>query len=117
MSAPYRTLSEVCGALGLEAADSLRTPTWNGAFLEEIYPWGTIRKASPEHNLGDRHGTISPKSNRKSGTLVGNTSKNSTTTLSYANEFVPCQNGAGIPDGENGDRIDGSLTRPNDPRW
>jgi hypothetical protein len=51
MSDPYETLSKVCGALGLETADSLRTPTWNGSPLEEIYPWGTIRKATPEQNL------------------------------------------------------------------
>jgi hypothetical protein len=37
--------------LGLEPADSLRTPTWNGTPLEEVYPWGTIRKATPEQNL------------------------------------------------------------------
>jgi hypothetical protein len=51
MSDSYETLSKVCGALGLETADSLRTPTWNGSPLEEIYPWGTIRKATPEQNL------------------------------------------------------------------
>ncbi len=51
MSNPYETLGAVCGALGLEPADSLRTPTWNGNPLQEIYPWGTIRKATPEHNL------------------------------------------------------------------
>jgi hypothetical protein len=51
MTDPYETLSKVCGALGLEPANSLRTPTWNGSPLKEIYPWGTIRKATPEQNL------------------------------------------------------------------
>jgi Sulfotransferase family len=51
MSDPFKTLGAVCSALGLEPADSLRTPTWNGSPLEEIYPWGTIRKATPEQNL------------------------------------------------------------------
>ena len=51
MSDSYKTLGAVCGALGLEPADSLRTPTWNGTPLQEVYPWGTIRKATPEHNL------------------------------------------------------------------
>jgi hypothetical protein len=51
MADPYKTLGAVCGALGLEAADSLRTPSWNGSPLEEIYPWGTIRKATPAQNL------------------------------------------------------------------
>jgi hypothetical protein len=51
MSTPYETLGAVCNSLGLEPADSLRMPTWNSIPLEEIYPWGTIRKATPEHNL------------------------------------------------------------------
>jgi hypothetical protein len=51
MNAPYETLGAVCGSLGLEPADSLRTPTWNGNLLEEIYPWGTIRRATLAHNL------------------------------------------------------------------
>lgn len=51
MNAPYETLSAICAALGLEPADSLGTPTWNGVLLEEIYPWGTIRKATAANNL------------------------------------------------------------------
>jgi hypothetical protein len=51
MDDPYKTLGAVCGALGLGPAESLRTPTWNSNPLEEIYPWGTIRKATPEQNL------------------------------------------------------------------
>ncbi|MGB9178697.1 MAG: sulfotransferase [Pyrinomonadaceae bacterium] len=45
------TLGAVCDKLGLEHAASLKTPTWNGAALDEVYPWGTIRKATPEANL------------------------------------------------------------------
>jgi sulfotransferase family protein len=41
---------EVAGRLGLERADSLRTPSWNGDPLSEVYPWGTIRTATPEAN-------------------------------------------------------------------
>ena len=51
MRDPFETLGTVCRAIGLEAAESLRTPTWNGTPLQEIYPWGTIRKATPEQNL------------------------------------------------------------------
>ncbi|MBI4550161.1 MAG: sulfotransferase [Candidatus Omnitrophica bacterium] len=47
---PKKTLGAVCQKLGLEAADSLSQPSWNGARLEEVYPWGTIRRASPEAN-------------------------------------------------------------------
>ena len=44
-------LGKVCRKLGLDASDSLKTPTWNGSPLQEIYPWGTIRKATPAANL------------------------------------------------------------------
>jgi hypothetical protein len=44
-------LGPVCEALGLEAAESLTKPTWNGSELREIYPWGTIRTPTPEANL------------------------------------------------------------------
>jgi hypothetical protein len=47
---PARTLGPVCQKLGLEAADTLKQPTWNGTELTEIYPWGTIRRATPEAN-------------------------------------------------------------------
>jgi hypothetical protein len=44
------TLGSLCKKLGLEPADSLKKPTWNGTELAEVYPWGTIRKATPEAN-------------------------------------------------------------------
>jgi hypothetical protein len=47
---PLRTLGPICEKLGLEQSGSLKTPTWNGSPLEEVYPWGTIRKATPEAN-------------------------------------------------------------------
>jgi hypothetical protein len=50
MADPRKALGPVCQALGVEVADSLTTPSWNGAALEEIYPWGTIRKATPDAN-------------------------------------------------------------------
>lgn len=50
MADSYRTLGAICESLGLEPADSLRTPTWNGVELEEVYPWGTLRKVTPEAN-------------------------------------------------------------------
>jgi sulfotransferase family protein len=46
----YTILGSICRRLGLEPADSLRTPTWNGTALKEVYPWGTIRKPTPEAN-------------------------------------------------------------------
>jgi hypothetical protein len=50
MADSYQALGEVCEKLGLERADSLRKPTWNGNELEEVYPWGTIRTATPAAN-------------------------------------------------------------------
>ncbi|MDR3635711.1 MAG: sulfotransferase [Isosphaeraceae bacterium] len=51
MRDPFETLGFLCNKLGLEEADSLRLPSWNGTPLEEVYPWGTIRRATPEQNL------------------------------------------------------------------
>ncbi len=50
MADPGATLGAVCERLGLERTESLQTPTWNGNPLEQIYPWGTIRTATPEAN-------------------------------------------------------------------
>jgi len=51
MADSVKTLSSILSKLGLEKADSLKQPTWNGKELTEVYPWGTIRKATPEANL------------------------------------------------------------------
>ena len=48
---PVLELGKICEKLGLEVSKSLEIPTWNGDPLEEVYPWGTIRKASPESNM------------------------------------------------------------------
>ncbi len=50
IEAPRETLGRICAKLGLEASDSLEMPTWNRNPLEEVYPWGTIRRASPAAN-------------------------------------------------------------------
>lgn len=44
------TLTAVLAKLGLESDPSLGYPSWNGQELEEVYPWGTIRSATPEAN-------------------------------------------------------------------
>lgn len=43
-------LGNVCERLGLEAAESLKQPSWNGTPLTEVAPWGTIRKATSQAN-------------------------------------------------------------------
>jgi hypothetical protein len=50
MGNPHGTLGTFCQRLGLEAAPSLRKPTWNGMELDEVYPWGTLRTVTPEAN-------------------------------------------------------------------
>ena len=50
MADSTKALGPVCDALGIERAGSLATPSWNGEPLKEVYPWGTIRKATPEAN-------------------------------------------------------------------
>lgn len=47
---PKGTLGGICRAMGVAASETLAVPTWNGAPLEEVYPWGTIRKATAEAN-------------------------------------------------------------------
>jgi hypothetical protein len=51
MADSAQVLGGVCRDLGLQAADSLKTMSWNGSALPEAYPWGTIRRATPEANL------------------------------------------------------------------
>lgn len=50
VSDPKRTLGDFCQKIGCDRAESLGAPSWNGVPLKEIYPWGTIRKATPEAN-------------------------------------------------------------------
>lgn len=47
---PKATLGALCADLGLSTAESLGYPSWNGAELEQVYPWGTIRSATPAAN-------------------------------------------------------------------
>jgi hypothetical protein len=50
MADPAGTLGPICQKLGLDPADTLKRPSWNGTELSEVYPWGTIRRATPEAN-------------------------------------------------------------------
>jgi len=47
---PLSALGSVCEKMGLEKSDTLKVPTWNGKVLEEVFPWGTIRRATLEAN-------------------------------------------------------------------
>jgi hypothetical protein len=50
MADAVAALGPVCDALGVERAATLASPSWNGTALGEVYPWGTIRIATPEQN-------------------------------------------------------------------
>jgi hypothetical protein len=50
MADPVGTLTSVLERLGLRGHESLGKPTWNGKELDEVYPWGTIRSATPDAN-------------------------------------------------------------------
>jgi hypothetical protein len=46
-----KALTPLCEKLGISnQADSFNTPSWNGIELEEVYPWGTLRKVRPVDN-------------------------------------------------------------------
>lgn len=47
---PARVLGDFLGKLGVSRSASLAKPTWNGAALPQVYPWGTIRTPSTEAN-------------------------------------------------------------------
>jgi len=47
---PQKVLGEICKKIGIKESASLAAPSWNANPLEEIYPWGTIRKATREDN-------------------------------------------------------------------
>jgi hypothetical protein len=51
MADPVAALGPVCKALGLDPDPALEVPSWNSERLDELYPWGTIRRATPEQNL------------------------------------------------------------------
>jgi hypothetical protein len=50
MQDSVEALGPTCKSLGLEITESLKIPSWNASKLDEVFPWGTIRKATPEAN-------------------------------------------------------------------
>jgi hypothetical protein len=50
LESPRPTLSALCTALDLSDSEALAYPSWNGSPLQEVYPWGTIRTATPAAN-------------------------------------------------------------------
>jgi len=50
MADPAGTLAALLAKLGIGPSETLAVPSWNGVALGEVYPWGTIRTATPEAN-------------------------------------------------------------------
>ncbi len=50
MENSFQALGKLCQAVGVEPSETLRRISWNGGPLDEVYPWGTIRRATPEAN-------------------------------------------------------------------
>jgi hypothetical protein len=59
MASPRATLTDICGALNIAPDASLDVVSWNGQPLKEVYPWGTIRAATPAANRAAA-GELSP---------------------------------------------------------
>lgn len=50
LEGPRDTLGKLCEELGLDSPASLESTSFNGKALNEVYPWGTIRRATTEAN-------------------------------------------------------------------
>ena len=48
---PKAAMTRLCARLGIAYSDTCLYPSWNGARLQEVYPWGTIRVPTPEVNV------------------------------------------------------------------
>ena len=48
---PKAAMTKLCSQLGIGYADTCLYPSWNGAKLVEVYPWGTVRTPTPEANV------------------------------------------------------------------
>src|SRR5947209_3443538 len=48
---PKAAMTKLCGQLGISYSDTCLYPSWNGAKLVEVYPWGTVRTPTTEANV------------------------------------------------------------------
>ncbi len=47
---PAGTLGPICTRIGVNPSPTLAAISWNGQPLESVFPWGTIREATPDRN-------------------------------------------------------------------
>jgi len=45
------TMAKLSGDLGISYSETLEYPSWNGAKMDSVFPWGTIRKPTTEVNM------------------------------------------------------------------
>jgi len=69
MDDPLSALGEPLGAFGVSTAHTLTQPSWNGEPLEEVYPWGTLRRITPEANRATA-GELTSAENERIGALA-----------------------------------------------
>lgn len=48
---PRKAMGGLAEGLGIAWDDALLQPSWNGAPMASVYPWGTIRTPTPEANI------------------------------------------------------------------
>lgn len=48
---PEEVFNSLCRDVGISFTDTLLYPSWNGRKLDDVYPWGTIRKPTKDANI------------------------------------------------------------------
>ncbi len=48
---PMKVLGDVLRKMGVGTSETLKTPSWNGRKMDQVYPWGTVRTPTEEANL------------------------------------------------------------------
>ena len=72
MGSSSEALGTVCEKLGCYFSESLKTASFNGIELGEVYPWGTIRQATPKKTALPRR-SYQMQNVKKSEVARGNT--------------------------------------------
>ncbi len=48
---PMKVLGDVLQKVGIGTSETLKTASWNGQKMDQVYPWGTVRTPTEEANL------------------------------------------------------------------
>lgn len=49
-----KQMSDLCQKIGISFSETMLYPSWNGQRLDDVYPWGTIKKATAEADRAKR---------------------------------------------------------------